>query len=145
MPRNFRGVLLTLLAIACRPSDRRPAPPTATSQEQPSAAERVVQLQFDAYNNHDIDAFVAAHAPDVRAYRFPDSLILEGRDALRERFGKLFATAPQVHATVEAGITQGDFVVWRETATGLPGGKTNTGIFVWEVHDGQISRIVAIP
>lgn len=138
-------LLLTLLAIACRSTDQRPAPPTAARQEQPSAAERVVQLQYDAYNRHDLEAFVAAHAPDVRVYRFPDSLIIEGRAALRERFGKLFATAPQVHATVEARITQGDFVVWRETATGLPGGKTNTGIFVWEVHDGQISRILAIP
>ena len=160
MPRNLRRVriisatdftmertlLLTLLAIACRACDRRPTPSTATRQEQPSSeAERVVQLQYDAYNNHDLEAFVAAHAPNVRVYRFPDSLIIEGRAALRERFGKLFATAPQVHATVEARITHGDFVVWRETATGLPGGKTNTGIFVWEVHDGQISRIVAVP
>ena len=144
MPPNFRGMLLTLLTISCRPSDRRPAPPTTTSQEQVSDAERVVQLQFDAYNKHDIEAFVAAHAPDVQAYLFPDSLIFEGRDALRERFGKLFATAPQVHATVEAHIAHGDFVIWQETATGLPGGKTNTGIFVWEVHDGQISRIMAI-
>ncbi|MFL5447986.1 MAG: nuclear transport factor 2 family protein [Gemmatimonadales bacterium] len=140
----WKSLLLTLLAIACRPTDQRAAPPTATSQEQPSAAERVVQLQFDAYNKHDLEAFVAAHAPDVRAYQFPDSLILEGRDALRERFGKLFANAPQVHATVEARMTHGDFVVWRETATGLPGGKTNTGIFVWEVHDGQISRIMVL-
>ena len=138
-------LLLTLLAIACRPAERRPAPSTATRQEQPSSeAERVVQRQYEAYNNHDLEAFVAAHAPDVRAYRFPDSLILEGRAALRERFGKLFATAPQVHATVEARITHGDFVVWRETATGLPGGKTNTGIFVWEVHDGHISRIMIL-
>ena len=139
-----KTLLLTLLAIACSPTDRRPAPSAATSQEQPSAAERVVQRQYDAYNNHDLEAFVAAHAPDVRAYRFPDSLILEGRAALRERFGKLFATAPQVHATVDARITHGDFVIWQETATGLPGGKTNTGIFVGEVRNGQISRIMAI-
>ena len=130
-----------LVAIGCRScpigGQLHPLP---HDQEQPSSeAERVVQRQYEAYNNHDLEAFVAAHAPDVRAYRFPDSLILEGRAALRERFGKLFATAPHVHATVEARITHGDFVVWRETATGLPGGKTNTGIFVWEVHDGQIS------
>ena len=80
-----------------------------------------MQLQFDAYNKHDIEAFVAVHAPDVRAYRFPDSLFFEGRDALRKRFGNLFAFAPQVHATVQARIAQGDFVIWQETATGLPG------------------------
>ena len=134
MPRNL---LLALLAIACRPTERRPAHRLQHAGAALLEAERVVQRQYEAYNNHDLEAFVAAHAPDVRAYRFPDSLIIEGRAALRERFGKLFATAPQVHATVEARITHGDFVVWRETATGLPGGKTNTGVFVWEVHDGH--------
>jgi hypothetical protein len=141
----WKTLFLTLLAIACRPTGQRPGPPAAVREEQLSAAERVVQLQYDAYNRHDLEAFVAAHSPDVRVYRYPDSLMLEGREALRDRFRKLFATAPQVHATVEGRITHGDFVVWRETATGLPGGKTNTGIFVWEVHDGQITRILAIP
>ena len=58
---------------------------------------------------------------------------------------RLFASAPQVHATVEARITHGDFVVWRETATGMPRGRTNTAIFVWEVHDGKITQVLAIP
>jgi hypothetical protein len=70
--------------------------------------------------------------------------MFEGRAVLRQKFAKLFATAPQVHATVEARITHGDFVIWRETATGMPDGKTNTGVFVWEVHDGQITRIMTI-
>jgi hypothetical protein len=104
-----------------------------------------VRLQYDAYNRHDLEAFVAVHAPDVRFYRYPDSLVLDGRAAVRERFGRLFATAPRVHATVDARMTQGDVVVWQETATGMPGGKTNTAIFVWEVHGGQITRVLAIP
>jgi hypothetical protein len=139
-----RTVLLVLLAAACRPAGPRPQPSTA-GQEQPSASERVVRLQYDAYNRHDLEAFVAAHAPDVRFYRYPDSLMLEGRAALRERFGRLFATAPRVHATVDARMRQGDVVVWQETATGMPGGKTNTAIFVWEVHGGQITRVLVIP
>jgi len=138
-------VLLVLLAAACRPAGPRPQPPTATQAEQPSAAERVVRLQYDAYNRHDLEAFVAAHAPDVRFYRYPDSLMLEGRAALRERFGRLFATAPRVHATVDARMTRGDVVVWQEAATGMPGGKTNTAIFVWEVHGDQITRVLVIP
>ena len=138
-------LLLVLLVAACRPSVPSPQASTPVEVGQPSAAERVVQLQYDAYNRHDVEAFLAAHAPDVRFYRYPDSLIIDGRAALRERFGRLFASAPQVHATVEAHITHGDFVVWRETATGMPGGKTNTAIFVWEVHDGKITRVLAIP
>src|SRR5215210_6192516 len=134
----WKTVLMACLATGCRPAGPRPEQPNALREEEPSAAERVVQQQFDAYNRHDLDAFVAAHAPDVKVYRYPDSLMFEGHAALRERFAKLFASAPQVHATVEARITHGDFVVWRETATGMPNGKTNTGVFVWEVHNGQI-------
>jgi hypothetical protein len=136
-------IVLMLLAAACRPPS--PRPPSTTAAEQPSAAERVVRLQYDAYNRHDLDAFVAAHASDVRFYRYPDSLVLDGRAAVRERFGRLFATARSVHATVDARMTHGDVVVWKETATGMPGGKTNTAIFIWEVHGGQITRVLAIP
>jgi hypothetical protein len=139
-----KALFLMILTIGCRPSGRPQQFATGAHEEQPSAAEGVVRQQYEAYNRHDLEAFVAAHAPDVRAYLYPDSLLFTGRQALRERFGKLFAAAPQVHATVEARITHGDFVVWRETATGMPGGKTNTGIFVWEVHNGQITRIMII-
>jgi hypothetical protein len=140
----WKTLLVGCLAIGCQPAGPPPENPNSLRKEEPSAAERVVQQQFDAYNRHDLDAFVAAHAPDVKVYRYPDSLMFEGRAVLRQKFAKLFATAPQVHATVEARITHGDFVIWRETATGMPDGKTNTGVFVWEVHDGQITRIMTI-
>ena len=137
--------LLMLLTVGCQPAGQSSQTKTAGGEGQLSEAERVVRLQYDAYNRHDLDAFVAAHAPAVRLYRYPDSLVIEGRDAVRERFGKLFAKAPKVHANVDARMAQGDIVVWQETATGLPGDKTNTAIFVWEVHDGQISRVLMIP
>ena len=137
-------VLLMFLAAACRPAGPRPEASTAVREEQSSVAERVVQMQADAYNRHDLEAFVALHAPDVRFYRFPDSLVFEGHAGLRERFGRLFATAPQVHATTDARLVQGEFVVWQETATGLPGGKTDTQIFVWEVQNGLITKVMGI-
>jgi hypothetical protein len=133
-----------LLAAACGPARQRSETSTAVRQEEPSAAERVVQLQADAYNRHDLEAFVALHAPDVRFYRYPDSLVFEGHAALKERFGRLFATAPQVHATTDARMVHGDVVVWKETATGMPGGKTDTQIFVWKVENGLITTVMGI-
>ena len=121
-----------------------PQPSARVREDQPSAAERVVQLQADAYNRHDVDAFVALHAPDVRFYRYPDSLVFEGHAALRERFKRLFTTAPQVNATVDDRMVHGNVVVWKETATGMPGGKTDTQIFVWEVHNGLITKVMGI-
>jgi hypothetical protein len=138
-----KTILLALLANACRPAGPRSGPPNS-QREEPMAAEHVVQRQYDAYNRHDLDAFVAAHAPNVRAYSYPDSLLFEGRDSLRARFGRLFSSAPQVHANIDSRMALGNIVVWKETATGLPEGKTNTGIFVWEVHNGQITRITRL-
>jgi hypothetical protein len=140
---TMRRALLLVLLGACRATGQQPQS-TAVEEKQSSAAERVVQLQADAYNRHDLEAFVALHAPDARFYRFPDSLLFEGRAALRERFGRLFGAAPKVHATTDARMVHGDFVVWQETATDLPGGKTDTQIFVWEVHNGLITKVMGI-
>jgi hypothetical protein len=137
-------VFLLLLLVACRSSDTPPQETTSAAQEQPSEAERVVQMQADAYNRHDLEAFVALHAPDARFYRYPDSLVFEGHAALRERFSRLFTTAPRVHATTDDRMVHGNIVVWKETATDLPGGKTDTQIFVWEVHDGLITKVMGI-
>jgi hypothetical protein len=138
-------LVLLLLAMACRAGDSRSDSPSTSSQKQPSPAEQVVQRQFDAYNRRDLDAFVAAHASGVRVYRYPDSLVIDGRDALRERAGKLFANAPKLHATVDDRMTQDDLVIWKETVNGMPSGKTSTAVSIWEVHDGLITRILFIP
>jgi hypothetical protein len=138
-------VSLLLFLTACGPTPDRSGAPTRTPQEQPSAAERIVQRQYEAYNRHDIEAFLAAHSPNVRFYRYPDSLLFEGRDAVRERFGQMFASSPQLHATVNARLTHGNKVVWKETATGMPGGRTNTAIFVWELDDSLITKVMVIP
>jgi hypothetical protein len=141
---TMRKILLLALLTACQTPDRPPQSGTSAEEDQPSAAERVVQMQADAYNRHDVEAFVKLHAPDARFYRYPDSLVFEGHAALRERFEKLFAAAPQVHATTDARMVHGNFVVWKETAAGLPGDKTDTQIFIWEVHDGLITKVMGV-
>jgi hypothetical protein len=41
-------------------------------------------------------------------------------------------------------MAQGDIVVWKETATGLPGGRSNTAIFVWEVKNDLITKVMMV-
>jgi hypothetical protein len=137
--------LLVLVMAACRAGDSRSDSTSVAPEVQTTLTERVVQQQFDAYNRRDLEGFVAAHAPNVRVYRYPDSLVIDGREALRERFGKLFANAPQLHATVDDRMTHGDLVIWKETVTGMPGGRTSTAMSMWEIHDGLITRILFIP
>jgi hypothetical protein len=137
--------VLILLLVGCRSHAPETDPVSPTQGEQASAAAQVVRLQYDAYNRHDTEAFVAAHVADVRLYHYPDSLRINGRDSLRARIARLFADAPQLHATVDVRMTHGDIVVWKETVTGLSDGKTNAGISIWEVHAGVITRVTFIP
>jgi hypothetical protein len=72
-----------------------------------SAAERVVQQEFDAYNRRDLGAFLVTNAADARYVRYPDSVVVAGRDSLRARFGRLFAAAPRLHAHLDARLARG--------------------------------------
>jgi hypothetical protein len=57
---------------------------------------------------------------------------------------RTFASSTQLHATVDARMSHGNIVVWKETATGLPEGRTNTAIFIWEVKDDLITKVMVV-
>jgi hypothetical protein len=80
-------------------------------------------------------------APDARLYQFPDTLLLEGHDALRRAYGKLFSEASALHAGVTHRTVQGRFVIDREITTGMPGKGPVTGVAIYEVVDGRVSRV----
>lgn len=48
--------------------------------------EQVVQIQLDAYNRRDIDAFLDTYADDVKMYNFPDKLTTSGKAEMKFSF-----------------------------------------------------------
>ena len=63
----------------------------------------MAQRQLDAYNARDIEAFLACYAPDVEVRDFPSgALTMEGREAMRARYGDMFARCPDLHARLYA-------------------------------------------
>jgi uncharacterized protein (TIGR02246 family) len=105
------------------------------------AAEAVVQRQIDAYNRRDLESFLSLFAPDAKLYQFPDKLLLEGHEALRGAYGKLFAEAVNLRAVVTDRTVQGRFVVDREITSGMPGKEAVTGVAIYEVIDGKVARV----
>ncbi len=67
-------------------SAERPAARTATE----TAALAIVQRRIEAFNEHDIEGYLSTHHPHVRIYRYPDTLLGEGRAHLRRVFGADF-------------------------------------------------------
>lgn len=80
----------------------------------------IVQRQLDAYNAHDLDAFCACFADDVRTWRMPDtSPALSGKAALRAFYAEQRFAIPSLRAELLARITLGDKVIDHERIHGL--------------------------
>lgn len=105
-------------------------------------ARTAAQRQLDAYNAHDIDAFVACYTDDVEVFDLPSgALRMKGRAALRESYGRMFATTPDLYAALVARSTVGRFSFDREVVTGR-GDAPIHAMATYEVDDdGLISRV----
>lgn len=122
------------------------APPPASAPSESAAVsaagpEQVVDRQLDAFNRHDLEAFLAAYAPGAVLYDHPDKVRQSGAGEIRKTYGALFGGNPMLQVTVSSRILQGPFVVDHETVTGVAGSPPSTQIVVYEVWDGKITRL----
>ena len=137
-----RVVLLVLLAAlgGCGTAARD----TRATTNARSAAVDVVQRQVEAYNAQDLDAFVRTYADDV-VVTAGGKVIMQGKDALRERYGGLFKKYPNNRARIAHRKTEGDNVVLdHEIVTGRSPDKPDPWDVGWvryEVADGLIKTV----
>ncbi|MGY0236161.1 nuclear transport factor 2 family protein [Longispora urticae] len=98
----------------------------------------VVERQLAAYNSHDLEAFAATYAPDVRVNRRDGSHFV-GRDALRERYADQFALG-RCRAEIIGRLTEGDWVVDHEVAHGIRDEPLRV-LVAYRVREGLIDRV----
>jgi hypothetical protein len=104
-----------------------------------SESEKIVQQQLDAYNRHDVEAFLQTYSSEVKLYEFPDKELSSGLDAMRNTYRKLFDREPDRKATIAKRIVQGDYVIDHEEVSG--GGRKFRAVAVYRVKDGKISTV----
>lgn len=73
----------------------------------------LIQAQLEAYNAHDVEQLLALYAPDARQHEYPDRLIAEGADALRQRMTARFE-ASRPRAELLHRIALGNTVIDHE-------------------------------
>ena len=137
-------VMVAAVAAACAAPATRGGgaePAAGAASAAPSAAERVVQRQVEAYNRRDLDGFAATYAPDIRISDHPNDLRLSGQEQLRRRYGPLFASRPALHATITRRIVQGDYVIDHELVTGHAEGDTIRAVAIYQVRGGLIANV----
>ena len=105
-------------------------------------ATEAAQLQLDAYNDRDLERFLTAYAQDavIRDFKSGD-LILEGMEAMRERYGNLFENSPDLHCELRHRIVKDDMVIDHEHITGRLDSDPFDAIAIYQVVDGLIQHI----
>ena len=113
---------------------------TAGLFSQEKASVEVINKEVEAYNNRDLEAFVATYTPDAKIYIFPDSLIMSGHNDIRKRYKIRFDNTPNLHCEITNRIVHGNFVIDHEKITGIQEGTATTAVLIYEVKDGLIRK-----
>ncbi len=117
------------------------------------APAEVVQVQLDAYNSRDMDAWLATYAPDAKQYAYPGVLLASGHAEIRSRMVERFKE-PNLHARLLnrtlLNTADGATVIDHETiARSFPEGPGEIDmVAIYEVADGLIRSglfIVGVP
>src|SRR5689334_17072729 len=135
MKRTSLATLAAVLALSV--ASAAPAP-------SPRTPEEVVRAYTDAANRHDLEAFLALYADDVRKFRFAGEMTSQGIAHNRETYKKAFAAAPNLKIDIVEMIVLGDKVMVHDRVTGRPDGKTADELTVYQVNDGRITNIVYV-
>lgn len=101
----------------------------------------LVQRQLDAYNAHDLDAFVDCFDDDVRLFRMPtETPVSIGKPALRAFYAEHRFSIPTLRAELLSRIAAGDKVVDHERIHGLGEAPTEM-VAVYRVRDDVIADV----
>ena len=139
MASRRSALALTVLLAAGIASGDTAADSAAMSS--PPEPEAVVQAQLDAYNAHDVDAFVATYAEDIQLFEHPAKLLAAGHAQLRERYAPRFKDS-LLHAVVVKRIVMGSIVIDEEKVvrTFPEGAGTLRAVAIYEVQAGKIAK-----
>ena len=107
----------------------------------------IVDKQLVAYNNQDIDAFLATYHKDVEIYQFPAELMYVGKKGLKAAYGQMFSSLKCLNAKTIDRIVEGRFVTDHEHMIGCTENKDKIDIdmkvtVTYEVVDGLIKRVI---
>ena len=101
----------------------------------------IVNLQLDAFNARDVEAFAATYAKDACIYRMPHSrLVLRGRQQIIDHYGGKTFTNPDLHAQILGRLVIGNKVMDHEFTVGARPEPVEVMV-VYEVSDDLIQAV----
>ncbi|HYJ78508.1 MAG TPA: nuclear transport factor 2 family protein [Longimicrobiaceae bacterium] len=134
-------IALLLLTAACQGVQPLGGMGPGTAPPASSAAARVVDAQVEAYNRHDLAAFLATYAPDAALWVHPDDRVAQGTEQLRTRYREQWRENPRLRVEVEQRMVQGNYVIDHEHSVGWADGQDVRVVAIYEVRGGRIRNV----
>lgn len=103
-----------------------------------------VQKQLDAYNNRDIDKFLAPYSDSVKIYNHPKELLMSGKAQMRARFSGMFANTPDLHCTLINRIVLGNTVIDQEYVIFNKNNPPSEVLAMYVIAEGKIQEVYFI-
>jgi hypothetical protein len=120
-----------------------PALLTAAPTPKSLSPAATVQRQIESFNAHDLQGFLALFAEDLEVSEIPAGTMAPiGKARLRELYAERFSANPDLHASAEAQMVSGDFVIQKERIRGQAGKKEALDtVVIYQVKAGKIVRM----
>jgi hypothetical protein len=98
-----------------------------------------VDAHVQAYNERDLDRFVACYSADCIIEDAHGTVVARGHAAVRAYFGRVFDENPDLHCEIVHRTRVGEYVVDEERITGRGGGEQH-GVVISHVSGGVIDH-----
>ncbi|MEY8760947.1 amidohydrolase family protein [Chryseobacterium tongliaoense] len=118
--------------------------PTASDKIVKITPESLVQQQVNGYNARNIDAFLEPYAEDVEVYTFPNKLLSKGKEAMRKDYSRIFERMPDLHCEITNRIINGNFVIDKESVSGMRKSVKVEATAIYEIKNDKISKVYFI-
>jgi hypothetical protein len=136
--------LYSLTAMQKRTPANLPANNVAVTDSIEVVGRALAQEQLDAYNARDIEAFLVPYSDSVKVFSFPNTLLFEGKQAMRERYGKMFASTPDLYCHLVSRMIQGNTVIDQELVTRQKNAPKAEAIAIYKIAHGKIQEVYFI-
>jgi len=118
-------------------------PSIAQIATKANSPEQLAQQQLNAYNGHNLEAFLAPYAEDVKVYTFPNKLNFEGKETMRKNY-QFIENNPDLHCELVNRIVEGNTVIDHENVTVSKDKPPFKAIAIYKIKDGKIAEVYFI-
>ena len=101
----------------------------------------LVQRQLNAYNGHNLEAFLEPYAEDVEIYSFPNKLEMKGKDQMRSAYQFLTQSAT-LHCEITERIIQGNVIIDHERVNFA--NRFVTAVAIYHIEGRKIKKVYFI-